>query len=299
MYIVFLGTGGGIPTPERSLSSFILNYEGQILMFDCGEGTQHQMVKAKIGFGKETKVFITHLHGDHVLGLPGLIQTMSLLGRTKKLEIFGPKGLKEFLEASRTYIQFNLRFPVEIKEAKEGIIYKNKKFKILARWAEHSIPNLAYAFVENKKPGKFHPEKALELGVPKGPLWHKLQHGKKVKLKNGRIIEPSQVVEPPKPGIKIVYSGDTKPCKNVLKLAKNADLLIHECTFDDSLAEKAEVEWHSTPTGVAELAKKASVKNLVLTHVSARYKNAKIFLEQAKKNFPNVRVAEDLMRIEL
>lgn len=299
MYIVFLGTGGGVPTPERSLSSFILNYEGQILMFDCGEGTQHQMVKAKIGFGKETKVFITHLHGDHVLGLPGLIQTMSLLGRTKKLEIFGPKGLKEFLEASRTYIQFNLRFPVEIKEAKEGVIYKNKKFKVLARWAEHSIPNLAYAFVENKKPGKFHPEKALELGVPKGPLWHKLQHGKKVKLKNGRIIEPSQVVEPPKPGIKIVYSGDTKPCKNVLKLAKNADLLIHECTFDDSLAEKAEVEWHSTPTGVAELAKKASVKNLVLTHVSARYKNAKIFLEQAKKIFPNVRVAEDLMRIEL
>ncbi|RJX15828.1 ribonuclease Z [Candidatus Bathyarchaeota archaeon] len=299
MYIVFLGTGGGVPTPERSLSSFILNYEGQILMFDCGEGTQHQMVKAKIGFGKETKIFITHLHGDHVLGLPGLIQTMSLLGRTKKLEIFGPKGLKEFLEASRTYIQFNLRFPVEIKEAKEGVIYKNKKFKVLARWAEHSIPNLAYAFVENKKPGKFHPEKALELGVPKGPLWHKLQHGKKVKLKNGRIIEPSQVVEPPKPGIKIVYSGDTKPCKNVLKLAKNADLLIHECTFDDSLAEKAEVEWHSTPTGVAELAKKASVKNLILTHVSARYKNTKIFLEQAKKIFPNVRVAEDLMRIEL
>ncbi len=164
---------------------------------------------------------------------------------------------------------------------------------------KRQIPNLAYAFVENKKPGKFHPEKALELGVPKGPLWHKLQHGKKVKLKNGRIIEPSQVVEPPKPGIKIVYSGDTKPCKNVLKLAKNADLLIHECTFDDSLAEKAEVEWHSTPTGVAELAKKASVKNLVLTHVSARYKNAKIFLEQAKKIFPNVRVAEDLMRIEL
>jgi len=299
LYIVFLGTGGGVPTPERSLSSFILNYEGQILMFDCGEGTQHQMVKAKIGFGKETKIFITHLHGDHVLGLPGLIQTMSLLGRTKKLEIFGPKGLKEFLEASRTYIQFNLRFPVEIKEAKEGVIYKNKKFKVLARWAEHSIPNLAYAFVENKKPGKFHPEKALELGVPKGPLWHKLQHGKKVKLKNGRIIEPSQVVEPPKPGIKIVYSGDTKPCKNVLKLAKNADLLIHECTFDDSLAEKAEVEWHSTPTGVAELAKKASVKNLILTHVSARYKNTKIFLEQAKKIFPNVRVAEDLMRIEL
>jgi len=299
LYIVFLGTGGGVPTPKRSLSSFILNYEGQILMFDCGEGTQHQMVKAKIGFGKETKIFITHLHGDHVLGLPGLIQTMSLLGRTKKLEIFGPKGLKEFLEASRTYIQFNLRFPVEIKEAKEGVIYKNNKFKILARWAEHSIPNLAYAFVENKKPGKFHPEKALELGVPKGPLWHKLQHGKKVKLKNGRIIEPSQVVEPPKPGIKIVYSGDTKPCKNVLKLAKNADLLIHECTFDDSLAEKDEVEWHSTPTGVAELAKKASVKNLVLTHVSARYKNTKIFLEQAKKIFPNVRVAEDLMRVEL
>jgi ribonuclease Z len=299
LYLVFLGTGGGVPTPERGLSSFVLNYEGELLMFDCGEGTQHQMIKAKIGFGRETKIFVTHLHGDHVLGLPGLIQTMSLLGRTKKLEVYGPRGLKEFLEAARTYIQFNLRFPLEVKEIGEGTVYKNKRYKVLARWAEHSIPNLAYAFVESKKPGKFHPEKALELGVSKGPLWRRLQHGKKVKLKNGRIIEPSEVVEPPRPGIKIVYSGDTKPCRAVLRLAKDADLLIHECTFDDSLAEKAEVEWHSTPSGVAELAKKASVKNLILTHISARYKDSKVILEQAKKIFSNVRVAEDLMRIEL
>jgi len=299
LYIVFLGTGGGVPTPERSLSSFVLNYEGELLIFDCGEGTQHQMVKAKIGFGRETKIFITHLHGDHVLGLPGLIQTMSLLGRTKKLEVYGPKGLKEFLEASKTYIQFNLRFPLEVKEVGEGTVCKEKKYRVLARWAEHSIPNLAYAFIENKKPGKFHPEKALELGVPKGPLWSKLQHGKSVRLKDGRIIKPNQIVEPPKPGIKIVYSGDTKPCKAVLKLAKNADLLIHECTFDDSLAEKAEAEWHSTPKGVAELAKKASVKSLILTHISARYKEPNTLLEQAKKVFPNVKIAEDLMRVEL
>ncbi|RLI05501.1 ribonuclease Z, partial [Candidatus Bathyarchaeota archaeon] len=270
MRITFLGTGGGVPTPERSLSSFVLNYEGEILMFDCGEGTQLQMVKAKIGFARETKIFITHLHGDHVLGLPGLLQTMSLLGRDKKLEIFGPKGIKKFLSSTRTYVRFNLRFPVEIKEVSQGVIFRGKRYKILARWAEHSIPNLAYAFVENKKPGKFHPEKALELGVPMGPLWHKLQYGKKVKLKDGRIIEPSQVVDKPRPGVKIVYSGDTKPCQSVLKLAKNADLLVHECTFDDSLVEKAEAEWHSTPSQVANLAKKASVKNLILTHISAR-----------------------------
>ena len=299
MQIIFLGTGGGVPSPTRSLPSIVLNFEGKILMFDCGEGTQLQMFKMKVGLSRDMKIFISHLHGDHIFGLPGLIQTMSLLGREKKLEIYGPKGIKEFFKCFIENVKFDLGFPVEVKEVSEGVVCRDKRFKIVAKKAEHSILNLAYAFIESKKPGKFHPEKALELGVPKGPLWHKLQHGRKVKLPDGRIIEPRQVTDEPRPGLKIVYSGDTKPCKNVLKLAKNADILIHECTFDDNLAEKAEVEWHSVPSMVADLAKKASVKSLYLTHISARYRDASILEEQAKKIFSNVKVAEDFMKIEV
>lgn len=284
-----------MPTLKRKLPSLILFYEGENLMFDCGEGTQIQMIKAKIGMGKKMKIFITHLHGDHVLGVPGLIQTMSLLGRQNELEIYGPKGLRDFIDAARTYIKFNLRFPLKVEEIGEGVVFKGRKYKIIAKMAEHSIPNLIYAFIENRKPGKFHPEKALKLKIPKGPLWRKLQLGRKVKLPNGRIIHPREVTDEPKQGMKIIYSGDTKPCANILKLARKANLLIHECTFDDSLAEKADVEWHSTPSEIATLARKADVKKLILTHISARYRKPKNILDQTKKIFRNVLVAEDLM----
>ncbi len=295
MHITFLGTGAGIPTLKRKLPSLVLFYEGENLMFDCGEGTQLQMIKAKIGLGRKMKIFITHLHGDHVLGVPGLIQTMSLLGRHDKLEVYGPEGLGDFINAARTHIKFNLRFPLKVEEVGEGVIIKDRKYKILAKIADHSIANLAYAFVENKKPGKFYPERALKLGIPKGPLWHRLQLGRKVKLADGRKIVPTQVTDEPRQGRKLVYSGDTKPCMNMLKLARKADLLIHECTFDDSLVEKAETEWHSAPSEVADLARKSEVKNLILTHISARYKNPKPIIDQAKKIFRNVTVAEDLM----
>ncbi|MEM3697024.1 MAG: ribonuclease Z [Candidatus Bathyarchaeia archaeon] len=298
--VIFLGTAGSVPTPKRSLPSILIQRKGEQIMFDCGEGVQRQMIKAKTGFHKKMKIFITHMHGDHVLGLPGLLQTMALLDREKRLDVYGPSGIKRFLEGIRETVQFVLTFPVEIHEIrKAGVICEEEEYYVQAVWANHVIPSLAYALIEKPRPGKFYPEKAKALGVPEGPLWSKLQHGQKIKLSNGRIIKPEDVSGPPRLGRKIVYTGDTRPFKGFVKFAFGADLLIHDATLDDEMVERAEEDGHSTPEQAARNAKKAKVKQLILTHVSARYEDASILLEQAKKIFKNTSVAEDFMRIEI
>jgi len=298
--VIFLGTAGSIPTPKRNLPAIAIMRGRELLLFDCGEGTQRQMIQAKIGFRKETKVFITHMHGDHVLGLPGLFQTMALLDRERKLEIYGPPGIGAFVEAIKQTVEFALIFPVEIFEIEEaGVVREEREYEVHAVWADHSVPTLAYSFIERLRPGRFHLKKAESLGVPKGPLWSKLQHGYAVKLSNGRIVKPEEVVGPPRPGRKIVYTGDTEPSEDIVKLAENADLLIHEATFDDDLQERAREDGHSTPSQAATVAKKAKVKRLVLTHISARYEDSKILLEQAMKIFPHVEVAEDFMKVDI
>ena len=300
LHVIFLGTAGSVPTPERSLPAILIQRKGEQIMFDCGEGVQRQMIKAKAGFHRKTKIFITHMHGDHVLGLPGLMQTMALLDRERKLEVYGPTGIKRFIEAIRETVQFVLTFPVEIHEIEEaGVVCEEEECVIKAVWANHVIPNLAYALVEKPRPGKFHPEKAKAIGVPEGPLWSKLQHGHKVKLPDGRVIKPEQVVGPPRAGRKIVYTGDTRPFRGVVKFAAGADLLIHDATLDDELADRAEDDGHSTPNQAAENAKKAKAKQLILMHISARYDDASVLLEQARKIFKNTEVAEDFMKIEI
>ena len=297
--ITFLGTAASIPTENRALSAVAIKREGELFLFDCGEGTQRQMMTAKIGFNRKTKIFITHMHGDHILGIPGLLQTMSLLGRDKPLQIYGPEGIAEFVDAIRRTVRFTLRFPVEIYEIDEGLICKERDYEIHARWVEHSVPSLAYALIEKQRPGRFNPEKALTLGVPKGPLWSRLQRGEDVKLPDGRIVKPSDVLGPPRRGRKIVYVGDTRPSNSIIEFASEADVLIHEATFADDLAERAEEEMHSTPSGAALIAREAKVKLLVLTHISARYRETDALLEQARRIFPNVMIAEDLMNIDV
>ena len=300
LQLVFLGTAGSIPTPERSLPAVALLRRGELLLFDCGEGTQRQMIRAKVGFHRRTKVFITHMHGDHVLGLPGLLQTMSLQDRERELEIYGPPGIRAFTEAIRQTVQFALTFPIEIFEVQEaGLVCEEKEYTVRAVWADHAIPSLAYAFIEKPRPGRFHPEKALSLGIPEGPLWSKLQRGLAITLPNGRTIHPEEVVGPPRPGRKIVYTGDTRASRDVINLAEGADLLVHEATFDDEMLERSQEDGHSTPSQAAEVAKEAGVKRLILTHISARYETPKPLLEQARKIFPQVEAAEDFMKIDL
>jgi ribonuclease Z len=258
------------------------------------------MIKAKAGFHKKMKMFISHMHGDHILGLPGLLQTMALMDRQKKTEIYGPEGLKQFLECNRESLQFGLTFLVEIHEVYDaGVICEEKEYIVEAAKSNHDVPSLSYAFVEKNRPGKFYPEKAKTLGVPEGALWSKLQHGYKIKLPNGQIINPADIMGSPRQGRKIVYTGDTRPFTGFAEFAANADLVIHEATFDDTLAEKAAEDGHSTPSQAAEEAIQAKAKKLVLTHISARYPEPRLLLEQAKKFFKNTLVAEDFMELEL
>ncbi|MDW8048538.1 MAG: ribonuclease Z [Nitrososphaerota archaeon] len=298
--ITFLGTAGSVPTIERSLPAIAVQREGELILFDCGEGTQRQMMKAKIGLSRNMRVLITHMHGDHVLGLPGLLQTMSLLERNKPLHIYGPKGIEAYFKAMMETVRFSLSFPVNVTEIwQDGLVFQEDDYQIHAIQAEHSIPSFAYALIEKQRPGKFYPEKARALGVPKGPLWSRLQRGHEVEFPNGRIVRPRDVLGPPRNGRKIVYSGDTRPSDKIVQIAKSADLLIHEATFSQDLAERAKEDGHSTPIEAAVIAKKAEVKLLVLTHISARYSDPEVLLDEAKMEFPRVVVAEDLMNIEV
>jgi ribonuclease Z len=299
LHVIFLGTGGSIPTPQRGLSAVAIRRKNELLLFDCGEGTQRQMIQAGVGFHRKTKIFITHMHGDHILGLPGLLQTMSLLDREKKLEIYGPQGIKAFVEAISQTVRFSLVFPVEVSEVEAGLVCEEREYEVYATRSNHMTLSFAYALTEKPRAGRFHPEKAKALGVPEGRLWSKLQDGSSVELPQGGVVKPEMILGAPRPGRKVVYTGDTMPSENVVGLAENADLLIHEATFDDEMVERAEEDGHSTPSQAAETAKEAGVNRLILTHISARYRDAGLLLEQARNVFFNTVLAEDFLKIEL
>lgn len=269
-----------------------------MIMLDCGEGTQKQMRYSRIGFNKKMKILISHMHGDHVLGLPGLFQSMSMLGRTKKIDIYGPEGLKDFIEYTERTVKYSRRFDLVIYEVNEGKIIEEDEYKIFSKWIDHDFPCLAYALEEKEKPGKFKLNKAKELKIPKGPLWKELQKGKSIKIDN-KTIKPNDVLGPSRPGIKLVYASDTRPCKSVIALSKNADVLIHDCTFEDSHKNKAREYGHSTASQAAKIAKEASVKKLILVHISAMYEESNNLLEQATKIHKDTILAEDLMKTEV
>jgi ribonuclease Z len=269
-------------------------------MFDCGENVQHQMMGAKVSFHRKMKIFISHLHGDHVLGLPGLLQTMALMERKEPLQVYGPVGIKKFLECTAETLHFCVNYPLEIIEITcEGSIVEEGEYQLSAVKSNHAIEGYCFAFTEHPRPGRFYPNKAKALGIPQGELWSKLQSGKEVTSPKGNVVKPTDVMGSLRAGRKIVYTGDTKPFDAFADFAKDADLVIHDCTFDDSLTQKAGVDGHSTPTQAAEQAKAANAKQLVLSHISARYPDATPLLEQAKKIFPNTVLAEDYLAIEL
>jgi ribonuclease Z len=297
--IIFLGTSGSMPTQSRGSSAIVIRRKGEVIFFDCGEGTQRRMVQAHIGFRRHTKIFISHLHGDHVLGLPGLIQTMTLLQRDRPLHIYGPEGIASFIQAFSSVLG-GPGFPMKIYEiSSEGLVFQGHEYGVRAVEADHDGPSWSYVLSEHPRPGRFHPEKARALGVPEGPLWGRLQHGEDVELGGGRVVRSRDVVDAPREGFKIVYSGDTRPTEALVEAASGADVLIHEATFDDSLAHKADENRHSTVTQAAMVAREAGVETLILTHISSRYPDASVLLEEAVETFPNTIIAEDLLELEL
>ena len=298
--MTFLGTAASVPTVERSLPAVLVQRGNEQFLFDCGEGAQRQIIKAKTGLHRKLKIFVSHMHGDHVLGLPGLLQTMALMNRQRRVDVYAPVGMRQFLEGTREVLQFGLTFPVEIHEiTSAGVVCSEEEYVVEAAWSNHTVPSLAYAFVEKPRAGKFYPAKAKALGVPEGELWSKLQRGESVTLEDGNVVLPEAVLGGLRRGRKIVYSGDTEPFEGFAGFAAGADLLVHEATLDDALAEKAAVDGHSTASQAAQAAAEAKVKRLVLTHISARYADATVLLEQAKKVFRDTVVAEDFMRLEL
>ena len=298
MKLVFLGTSGAQPTTNRALSCVCLEKDAEILMFDAGEGAQISFLKSGLGWNKKMKIFVTHLHGDHCVGILGLLQTMTLQNRTEVIEIYGPDGIEEFIAANIKVLNFGLSFPVIITAIGERKLVDEKTYTISACKAQHSIAAFSYLFQEKEKPGRFFPEKAKALGIPEGKMWHELQSGNEVHV-GDKTVKPSDVLGEKRPGKKIGISGDTRPTKKLEEFFKDCDYLTFDSTFSDELKEKAIETCHSTAVEAAELAKNANVANLILTHFSARYKDESLLVEEAKKIHGSVIAAKDLLQIEI
>lgn len=294
MKIVFLGTSAAIPTEKRCLSSIAVKRGGELLIFDAGEGMQKNFLQAKLGINKKMKIFISHLHIDHCLGLIGFFQTISLLGRTKKIDIYGESRLREFIEENFRIINITLAFEIEIHVIdKEGIIASEDDYQISCCKADHSIRAYSFCITEHPRPGVFDVEKASKLSIPKGELFQKLQHGEDVSV-NGKLIKSNQVVGPKREGRKVGISGDTRPSIELKDFFNSCDILIFESTYNHDYQDKAKETFHSTSTEAALLAKESNCSKLILTHFSSRYDDPNILLEEAKTIHSNVDLAEDM-----
>jgi len=301
--VQFLGTGAGMPAKQRNVTSIALKLlnRGAVWLFDCGEATQHQILHTTIKPRKIENIFITHLHGDHIFGLPGLLGSRSFLGGTTPLTIYGPKGIKEFIEVSLKVSQTHLLYNIHIVEVEEGRIFEDDEFIVEARYLDHAVPCLGYRIVEKDKPGTLQVEKLIELGIKPGPIYKQLKNGESIQLEDGTIIDGKQYIGPSKRGRIVTILGDTRPCKNSILLAKNADFLVHEATFHKEEEKMAYTYFHSTTHQAAEIAKKAETKLLYITHISARYERDDwpILEKEAREIFPNSYIAEDLKIVKI
>lgn len=299
MEITFLGTSSAVHSKDRNHPSIALKAFGETMLFDCGEATQKQMISSNISPMKISKIFLTHYHGDHILGLPGLLQSMSLSGRETKLTIYGPKGLDKVKNAIYSLGYCAIDYPVEFIEIEPGTIVDNNQYFIQAERVRHTVPTLAYSIEEKKKP-RFLREKAIELGVPVGPDFGRLHNGEEVEV-NGKIIKPEQVLGEPRKGVKITYSGDTKPCEEMIMFARDSTLLIHESTFVEEDKVNADEHAHSTSVDAAYIARESNSKKLILTHISTRYTKEyeEKMLNEAREVFENTEMAYDLLEMEV
>jgi ribonuclease Z len=298
MRLVFLGVGGTYPSKARNVTSLAVQMGPEVLLFDCGEGIQRQLMCSSVSFMRIRRIFITHLHADHFLGLPGLIQSMSLNGREEELEICGPRGIAKAVKALMGLGYFKCGYPVKARTLSDGGVVECGGYSVRAAAADHTVPALAYAVEEDARPGRFDALRAKALGVPEGPMFSALQHGRTVRV-GGRAVSPSQVMGPPRAGRKIVFTGDTRRCGSVIRLAKGADVLVHDCTLDSRYAKLAARFGHSTARQAAEVAKAAGVRTLFLVHISPRYGRPDVLVREARRVFRSSGVPEELSEHEV
>ena len=299
MRVVFLGTGAALPTPERRTSATALLYEGEMLLFDCGEGTQLQIRKAGLRHGRLSRIFITHMHGDHVIGIMGLLMTMELSGRERPIDLYGPPALADYVTTSTRLLSTGFRYPIIFHDARAGVICQTDTYTVECLPLNHRILTYGYALQEQDRPGTFDVARAEALGVPKGPLYGHLQRGRAVTLADGRTVQPADVLGPPKRGRRLAYCLDTRPCPEGAMLARDADLLLHDSTLAPGAEEEATQKGHSTSRQAAILAKEAGVKRLVLTHFSSRYTDVRELLQGLEGLHDEIIVARDLMELSV
>ena len=295
--VVFLGTSGSMPTAQRAPAATLVRRGGERLLFDCAEGTQRQLLRSDVGLVELREIFLTHYHADHFLGLPGMLKTFSLRGRESSLTVYGPPGLDDLFGSLRR-IFGRLSYPLELEELRPGDALARDGYRIEPFAVEHGSEAVGYALVESERPGRFDVATADALGVPAGRERGELQHGTAITLADGRVVSPDDVLGPPRPGRKVVLSGDTAPCLPVLEAAVGADLLVHEATFCADERERAKETLHSTAAEAAEIARRAEVGLLALTHLSTRYAPSEIAAE-ARAVFPNTLVPRDFDLVEV
>ena len=299
MYLTFFGTGGGIPTLQRNATSiaFTHSINGETWLFDCGEGTQHQFMRSALKAKNLKKIFITHLHGDHIFGLPGLLTSRSMLGLVNLFTIYGPKGIKSFIKNALLVSNSYIKFPLEIIEIEAGTILDNGKFHVTAWPLNHVIECFGYRIEQYEQPGCLDAIRLKKDGIPQGPLYKQLKQKKSIKLNDGRIINGADYLSPAIKGKILAIFGDTAPTDIALQLAANVDIMIHEATLEGSMVKKANLRGHSTTIQAAKLAKKAGVQYMIATHFSARYsiKDMHRLLTECISIFPNIELAYDLM----
>ena len=311
MNITFLGTSSGVPTLTRNVSSLALklSQRAEVWLFDCGEGTQHQLIKSNIKSSQISKIFITHMHGDHIYGLPGLLATLGLSGNSKGFEIYGPNNLKEFILSALKNSHCNLSFPLNFFEVENDAItnsklYEDEYIEVNCASLKHRLPAYGYRVNEKDKPGKFDIEKAKRLNIPAGPIYSRLQSGQKVELEDGRILNGADFCGEPRKGESFVYCTDTIFTDSAVKLSENADLLVHEATFSEKDKQMAHEKLHSTTIMAARTALLSNTKKLVLTHLSPRYTSKSSIkpmdlLKEAQEIFPNTFLAKDFLTTKI
>jgi len=301
MELTFLGTGAGTPTKFRNVTSSVLNLQkecGVSWMFDCGEGTQHQLLRTPLRLSRITKLFVTHLHGDHIFGIPGLLSTRSNHGGELPFTVFGPKGIADFIQTSLRLSESRMKYPVKIQEIGEGLIFEDAEFTVEAARVDHRIECFGFRIREKDRPGALDAAALKADGVPAGPHFAALKRGETVTLPDGRQIDGARYVGPNLPGRIVAIIGDTRPHPASVRLAEGADVLVHEATFTRDRSGMAAEYGHSTARQAAEIARQAGVRCLVMTHVSARYQGAEdALLQEARELFPASDYADDFMTL--
>lgn len=298
MQLQFLGTGAGMPSKERNTSALmmkLLDERGAMWLFDCGEATQHQILHTTLKPRKIEKIFITHLHGDHILGLPGLLGSRSFQGGEDPVTIYGPKGLQQWIEMTLSLSKTHLTYPLYFVEVDEGVVFEDDRFVVRAGALRHVIPCFGYRIEQKALPGELLVEKAFALGVPKGPLLGRLKNGEAVELPDGRIVKGEDVTGQPQAGFTITILGDTRFCDEAVALSQDADIIVHESTFDSATTELAGRYGHSTNREAAQVAQLAGARHLILNHISARFLKHDLeqLLDEAREVFPTIYLAND------